>query len=664
MKSEENIDLKVTQDGLRFSGIYSLKIKNAENRKRMYASLVIINSLADFFLQQHLKVSNTKNIYKVSKLCEEFEITDLYVNNWRLDIRLAMPDDSFYIPISHFENEILPDFYVVAAIDKDLQTPKFIGYVSPKNLKCEKYNSLYYKSNFDELKDMSDLLQELKEEKSPGVNEKDHRFFNTKILSYLDDEADNFTKSKLINHILNCQSCRTELINFCGFDMIAANLSDYGDLFEDESLNIIGALNAQDDDEEDEEDKHRRELEEKEERIKTINKEKNDVLIDGLFENTPKVERPQPSQTEKVQEEKIELLSENTNDDKQIKIADNEESLFLHDIPTLEETMSREKTTSAVNIKLEKIDSPQQQKQEPSRPSLADSLKDIPDEMFNTEYGNKKPAKKSTGERISKSIKTERVIVDYDEFGEPIYGEEKSDDYTIVEGDVEDSFTKEKTDSPDITDTFTKDSSEKVIDSSGENVAEELISKIPPQTNAEKPKSHLLIIALIGLLAIYSVYHYVLQPKLEKEKTKKAVAVVNDNIGADGIDKAIMKNINSKTGFVKLKSLNWVAPKSLLEDEDFRSYLQVIDRKFRVRFKLNVNSITQAPYSNDVTVEIIVTPEGLIKSSRVAQSSGVKAIDEAIMQTLREATSSVQIPAETQEKQKSDEYYYKMVIKL
>ena len=74
MKSKENIDLKVTQDGLRFSGIYSLKIKDINNRKRMYASLVIINSLANFFIQQNLKVSNTKNIYKVAKLSEEFEM--------------------------------------------------------------------------------------------------------------------------------------------------------------------------------------------------------------------------------------------------------------------------------------------------------------------------------------------------------------------------------------------------------------------------------------------------------------------------------------------------------------------------------------------------------------------------------------------------------------
>ena len=80
-----------------------------------------------------------------------------------------------------------------------------------------------------------------------GFNEKEHRFFHTKILSYFDDEADNFTKSKLLKHLLECQNCRAELINFCGFDIISQKVEDFPDLFDDESLNIIGALKAQDD---------------------------------------------------------------------------------------------------------------------------------------------------------------------------------------------------------------------------------------------------------------------------------------------------------------------------------------------------------------------------------------------------------------------------------
>ncbi|MBR6163453.1 energy transducer TonB [bacterium] len=651
MKSEENIDLKVTQDGLRFSGIYSLKIKDTNNRKRMYASLVIINSLANFFMQQHLKVSNTKNIYKVAKLSEEYEITDLYVNNWRIDVRLAMPGECFYIPVSHFENEILPDFYLVATIDKNLQTPQFIGYVSPKNLKYEKYNNLYYKSGFDELKDMSDLLQELREENTVDNSEKDHKFFNTKILSYLDDEADNFTKQKLLHHLLNCPVCRTELINFCGFDMIATNLEHYNDLFEDESLNIIGALNAQDDEEEDEAAKHQREQEEKEERIKNLTKEKNDVLIDGLFENTPKVTPRKPKEEGTLEEPKIELKP----DDNPIKLG-SEDSLFLQDVPTLEETMLQGQN-KPTEIRFEKEEAPKQAP--PVRPSLADSLKDIPDEMFNTEYENKKAIKKSTGEHRATEGKTEKVIIDYDEFGQPIYGEEKSEDYTIVEGEGVDTFTKETKENPDITDTFTKDDG--VIESSGENVSEELISKIPPQSTQEKPKSHLLVIALIGVLAIWGIYSFLIAPKSSNTSTPTDIP---GELGGSGMESTIVKNINNNTGFVKLKSLNWVAQNSLLTNPDFRSYLQIIDKRFRAKFKLNTNSITQAPYSNNVVVEVIITPEGLIKSSRISPSSGVKSIDEAIMQSLREATSSIQIPAATQEELKLDEYYVKMVIKL
>lgn len=227
------------------------------------------------------------------------------------------------------------------------------------------------------------------------------------------------------------------------------------------------------------------------------------------------------------------------------------------------------------------------------------------------------------------------------------------------------SNSKEKNDATeDIEDSFEKDEEDNVIESSGENVAEELISKIPPQTKTEKPKSHYIIILLAGALLILGIYTFVLKPKQTSPSTPEALPGVTSELGVNGINDQIAKNINNSTGFVKLKSLNWVAQNSLLTDPDFKSYLQIADKRFKAKFKLNSNSVTKAPYSNNVVVEVILTPEGLIKTSRIAQSSGVQEIDNAIIQSLREATSSIPIPAATQEALKLDEYYVKLVIKL
>lgn len=616
MKSQDNISLEVTQDGLRFAGIYSLKIADKNARKRVFASLVILNSLADFLEKQNLNVSNTKNLYKASKICEEFEITDLYVNNWRIDVRLAMPGDYFYIPKSHYDDEILPDFYVVATIDKELKNPKFIGYVSPNDLHATSFNSNYYKADFNDLKGMSDFLKELKQKKDINYNEKDHRFFNTKILSYFDDEADNFTKSKLLNHLLECQNCRSELINFCGFDIISQKVEDFADLFDDESLNIIGALKAQEDE---------------------------DYEDSGYFPE-------EYEEDEKTEEEGI-------------QISEQDSDVFNQDIPSLEETAEAEiKEVKKEAKKEEKEKTPEEEQPvlaftesdspnpEKEQVSLAESLLDIPDEIFNNEYYEEKPEKMNKKRAWHQSsFGKEQIIVDYDEAGQPVYKENSPEDYQIVEEEVKRSSRKV---------------SDNIIEGSTETINEELITNVPPQRKTKK-SLRLPLIIILGSFALFLVLYYaVINPSFSKSDIDIPEETITKPVEKNDIDNVIAKNINSKTGLIKIQNINWVTQKSLLNDENFKEYLKQVDKRFKTRIKLNSNSFTKAPYNNNVIAEVIVSPNGEIKSSRIAESSGIKELDDAIIDSLHEAMSNLPVREQTGDEQQPDEYYIKLMIKF
>ena len=616
MKSQDNISLEVTQDGLRFAGIYSLKIADKNARKRVFASLVILNSLAVFLEKQNLNVSNTKNLYKASKICEEFEITDLYVNNWRIDIRLAMPGDYFYIPKSHYDDEILPDFYVVATIDKELKNPKFIGYVSPNDLHATSFNSNYYKADFNDLKGMSDFLKELKQEKDINYNEKDHRFFNTKILSYFDDEADNFTKSKLLNHLLECQNCRSELINFCGFDIISQKVEDFADLFDDESLNIIGALKAQEDE---------------------------DYEDSGYFPE-------EDEEDEKTEEEGI-------------QISEQDSDVFNQDIPSLEETAEAEiKEVKKEAKKEEKEKTPEEEQPvlaftesdspnpEKEQVSLAESLLDIPDEIFNNEYYEEKPEKMNKKRAWHQSsFGKEQIIVDYDEAGQPVYKENSPEDYQIVEEEVKRSSRKV---------------SDNIIEGSTETINEELITNVPPQRKTKK-SLRLPLIIILGSFALFLIFYYaVIKPSFSKSDIDIPEETITKPVEKNDIDNVIAKNINSKTGLIKIQNINWVTQKSLLNDENFKEYLKQVDKRFKTRIKLNSNSFTKAPYNNNVIAEVIVSPNGEIKSSRIAESSGIKELDDAIIDSLHEAMSNLPVREQTGDEQQPDEYYIKLMIKF
>ena len=629
MKSEENINLEVTQDGLRFAGIYSLKIVDKNARKRVFASLVILNSLANFFRKQNLNVLNTKNIYKASKLCEEFEITDLYVNNWRIDVRLAMPGDYFYIPKTHYDNEILPDFYVVATIDKELKKPQFIGYVAPKDLHTTPFSSNYYKANFDDLKDMSNMLNELKQEKEPNYNEKDHRFFYTKILSYFDNETDNFTKSKLLNHLFHCQNCRSELINFCGFDIIAQKVENFADLFDDESLNIIGALKAQDDEDYEDSD-YLPEEEEEEENIQNENEKNESNINDETFTNDSDVfSQDIPTLEENKEEKEIAKKEEENKTNQEKQENNNKEKPEEQQQQTL--TFTESDTTSTEKEKV----------------SIAESLLDIPDEIFNNEYDEEKHSKMNKKRAWHQNAsKKEQVIVDYDEFGQPIYNENSPEDYKIIEDETGNK------------------GSDIIIEGSTETLNEDLITTVPAQQKPKKVPLSLLLIIFGALLIIIVACTIFFRPSDDTTETDTPIIPEPSTVNSSNIDNIIAKNINSKTGLIKIQNINWVTQKSLLNDDNFKEYLKQVDKRFKTKIKLNSNSITKAPDNNKIIAEIIVTPDGKIKSSRIAETSGIQELDNIIKESLEEAMNNVPVREQAEDEQQPDEYYIKVMIEM
>ena len=103
------------------------KLSDAEDRKRAFKALLCLDVLADYLYSNNFKVDISKNLYKIPKINEEFEFTDLYCNGRFIDVLPVIKGQYILIPKIHFEYNVVPDLYVVADYNPSSKKVKLIG---------------------------------------------------------------------------------------------------------------------------------------------------------------------------------------------------------------------------------------------------------------------------------------------------------------------------------------------------------------------------------------------------------------------------------------------------------------------------------------------------------------------------------------------------------
>jgi hypothetical protein len=240
MESIEDISLAVNAEALKYAKIISSVIQNKKQRKRAYASIVALDSFAEYLLTRGLNLNINKNLFKVAPLNEEFEISDIYYNGWHIDVRVVLFEEFVTIPKKHFDFGIMPDFYVVAKPDSSLKFTEIVGYIEAENIDLSSDKGDYYIVNLSEVLPVNDLLTKIEKKNTSFKSSNKHDNFENNYLAYLDGELDDTAKSVLIKHLINCSDCREKLVEFFDFEAIVKHSRIHHELFEDHTLNFLG----------------------------------------------------------------------------------------------------------------------------------------------------------------------------------------------------------------------------------------------------------------------------------------------------------------------------------------------------------------------------------------------------------------------------------------
>ncbi|MGM9994628.1 MAG: DUF1822 family protein [Candidatus Avigastranaerophilus sp.] len=424
-----NIELEIDDKARSYAKIYASLIENDFQRKRAYASITALYAFANLMEKIDYPVQKAMTIFRNPELNEKYEISDIYINDWHIDVRVMIEGNSFIIPRIHEEYSIEPDFYAVIKIDSSLKSAELLGFANPKSIKKEPLDYHYYSVSTQELINCDEFFDVIKNKKELNINADEHRFFLTNYLSLIDNEIDEDSLKRILKHLFLCPKCRAEFCCFTGFEMVNCKLGKYPQLLEDQTLDIIGAQAADS-----------KEYEGKEETVYFDDKENE--------ENTPE---EQEKQSDKQEEEIIEIPDEDTefiNDEDNSTVSDILDELFnIEDEETVDttsdETNSEDLTllpdefeqkddeNSSEIVEIEEFhddlevlseedednemleidtDSDIMSLDEPEGISLLDS-----DDLDSEVIENIENTDKEQKENVDK------VIVDYDENGEPIY---------------------------------------------------------------------------------------------------------------------------------------------------------------------------------------------------------------------------------------------------
>ena len=102
--------LKISDDQNEYAKMVASKMSHPLSRKRGMIDLIGITSAVNWFLAGKIKVQVSKSLHKIPRLLEEFKITDIYYNNYRIDVITVFREKTIKVPRIHSELDILPHF--------------------------------------------------------------------------------------------------------------------------------------------------------------------------------------------------------------------------------------------------------------------------------------------------------------------------------------------------------------------------------------------------------------------------------------------------------------------------------------------------------------------------------------------------------------------------
>lgn len=173
----EDSDLDITK-------VYCECIENSELRNRSVANVLGATIAEKYFTDN--EIDNKTGLYRISKILENIEISDIYINDCYIDVRLVFNENELCVPKSHFDRNILPVAYMFIKINEELSGGEVLGFVLAGAIDTTQEFDGYYPVAESDLVSFYDIEPHLVKEYNSDIDED----FEIAVYDFLDGRLD------------------------------------------------------------------------------------------------------------------------------------------------------------------------------------------------------------------------------------------------------------------------------------------------------------------------------------------------------------------------------------------------------------------------------------------------------------------------------------------
>ena len=172
-------------------------------RNRAVANAVAANIAEKFFDHDVYNVDTASGLHNIGLVLEDIDISDIYINNNYIDVRIYFNEAELCVPKEHFDNNRTPIAYMFIKINPDLSGGTVTGFVSAENISKEMFDDGNYLVNVSDLLSFYDIEPSLVNGENPDDIE------DRQIYAYLDNSLND--KNEFYRALIASRSGRLRL---------------------------------------------------------------------------------------------------------------------------------------------------------------------------------------------------------------------------------------------------------------------------------------------------------------------------------------------------------------------------------------------------------------------------------------------------------------------
>ena len=227
LAQQETEIIEITNDEAYDAKVLASALSTEQARKRAMIDYLGINCAKRYLTYKKIKIDTKRSVYKIPFLFEEFRIADLYYGNFRIDVITLFKEKTVKVPKIHVDMEILPHFYLIVQIGSRIKEAKIAGFIDTKDILNCSHDSKYYYPTLDLIFGVERFYNITKRSVPAKIMLGKHIDCLGLFLKFIDNDLSSVYKRQLIQHLMNCDSCRARFIDVMEFEKLANNIHHY-----------------------------------------------------------------------------------------------------------------------------------------------------------------------------------------------------------------------------------------------------------------------------------------------------------------------------------------------------------------------------------------------------------------------------------------------------